>query len=404
MLAAIPSLALDIRSFNLTESEGHIYDANEAGRSKTEAQLAVDYMHGLGVNHVLLTPVATMASGISSVVIPNTKPGSPRTNERERYLKLIHYIHSKGMTVGIRPIVLVQRSDGNDPIWHGNMQPQDPLAWFNSMRTYLNIYANIAKMGKVEEFTIAAELYSMTVGLEDQWKEQPYGFPREWTGLIRDLRGKLAENTRIMYDINYTDQTKNDDGTGPSGGEMERWRYRLVDLKPKSGDDPYSPTSKAWEQLKDLWLELDMVGVDMYRSLMPKGEVPPSNYSDLVSKLQSRSEEFASDLDSKLLEIEQAVGGKKQIVIKEVGFKSCTGCFVDPFVYDDQRKEVNIAHQAASYESIFNSFVIPQWSWLSGVAFWDVSVNPSRSGMLDPGFSPRGKSQTEEVIRKGWGS
>jgi hypothetical protein len=257
-------------------------------------------------------------------------------------------------------------------------------------------------MAGVEEFTVGAELYSMTVGLEDQWAQQPFGFPREWTLLIQEIKAKLGNHIRIMYDINYTDQTANDDGTGASGGEIERWRYRLVDLKPKEGA-PETAHTQAWKQLRDLWKEIDVVGVDIYRSLISAQDKAPEDYNALVSKLQVRAEEFASDLDSKLLEIETATGIKKKIILKETGFKSCTGCFLDPFKYDDPKDTVNISHQAAAYQAIFSAFVAPEWPWLHGIAFWDISVDPARSGIQDPGFSPRGKAQTEEVIRAGWG-
>jgi len=335
--------------------------------------------------------------------VPRTPPGLPRSQERDRYLRLARYIHARGMTVGIRPIILVNHREEDNSSWHGNIRPEDPAAWFRSLRAYLEAYANIAKASKSEEMTVGAELYSMTVGLEDQWPAQPFGFPREWTILIRDLKKKLGSTTRIMYDINYTDSASNSDGTGASGGEMERWRYRLADLKPKPNDPP-SVTSKAWEQLKELWLELDLVGVDLYRSLMGRTEGIPEDYAALVGKLQSRAEEFATDLDTKMADIADAVGAKKRIVIKETGFKSCKNCFIDPFLYDDPRRDVSISHQAAGYQAIFNAFVAPQWPWLAGIAFWDFAVNPERGGINDPGFSPRGKAQTEEVIRKGWGN
>jgi len=63
------SLALDIKSFNLTESTGHPYDANDSGGPKTEAQDAVDYLYDLGVRHILLTPEAIMANLTASEIV-----------------------------------------------------------------------------------------------------------------------------------------------------------------------------------------------------------------------------------------------------------------------------------------------------------------------------------------------
>ncbi len=126
----------------------------------------------------------------------------------------------------------------------------------------MEVYLTVAKLAKVEEFTIGAELYSMTVGIEDQWKEYPYGFPGRWLELLRYVRAKLPK-TRLMYDINFTDDSVNSGGLSASGGEFERWRYRLVDLA-----EPTNPEErKIWNDLVSFWTELDAVGLDIYRSL-----------------------------------------------------------------------------------------------------------------------------------------
>jgi hypothetical protein len=403
MGGGLAARALDIKGFSLSQLGSHRYDAAPEGQPKTDAQNAVDYMYSLGARHVNLTPEARMSDFHSNIIQPLT-PLAQRTEERTRLMRLISYIKSKGMTVGLRPIILVERKPGFESKWHGNIQPTDPMAWFDSLRSYLDTYATIARIAGVEEFTVGAELYSMTVGLEDQWPQQPFGFPREWALIVKDLKTKLGAKTRIMYDINYTDETANSDGTGASGGEIERWRYRLVDLKP----NPANPrtmdakSQQAWTQLKDLWLSLDMVGIDMYRSLLPRGQAAPSDYAALVAKLEQRASQFATDIDSKLLDIETAVGAPKRIIIKEIGFKSCSGCFTDPFLYDDARREVNVVHQAASYEAFLNAFVKPNWAWLAGINWWDIAVDPARGGASDPGFTVRGKTQTEEVLKKGW--
>ncbi len=399
LMPAISS-AVEVRGFSLTQNGTFNYDATTGDGPKTNAQTAVDDMYKVGTRHVVLTPIARMSSGTSTTIVMETPPGLERNKERQRYLNLIKYIHSKGMTVGIRPILLVVRDPAQPQIWHGNIKPSNPMAWFDSLRTYLGHYVMIAKMGAVEEFTVGAELYSMTVGLEDQWPEYPYGFPREWLIVIKDIKEKLGTKCRVMYDINYTDQTRNDDGTGASGGELERWRYRLVDLKPLDSDT--SPTAEAWRKLKELWLSFDAVGLDIYRSLLARDGTPLNEYSALVSQLQERADLYASDIDGKVFEIENAIGQFKKYIIKEIGFKSCEKGFIDPFQYDDPRSVVNVAHQAAAYQAVSNAFVKPQWPWLQGIVYWDYGVEPARGGMADPGFTPRGKPQTEEVILNGW--
>jgi hypothetical protein len=403
--------ALPVRSFNLTQLGVMKYGANPAGQPKTPAQTAVDFIKSVGGNHVVLNPEARMANYGSNEIIPVTPLGL-RPQERTNYLNLMNYIHSQGMTVGIRPIILLERMPGDTEHWHGNIKPSQPFDWFKSLENYLNIYGMIAKLGKADEFTVGAELMSMTVGVEQEGQRDPdqwtYGFPREWVILINKLSGGLkAANPkmRIMYDINYTDQTVNQDGTGPSGGELERWRYRLVDLKP----NPAIPATmtpqgtEAWNHMAAFWNAVDAIGIDMYRSLMPRNEKEPSEYNALVAKLQERTEQFASDIDYKMLDIENAVGvtGKK-IIIKEIGYKACTRCFIDPFSYDNPNLTLNVEHQAAAYEAFLNAFAKPNWSWMLGISWWDVAVDPKRAGPQDPGFNPRGKTHTENVLRQGW--
>lgn len=420
-LSGSAQAALAVRSFNLTQLGQLKYNANPAGQAKTPAQTAVDAIKGLGGNHVVLTPEARMSTYTSNNIVPVT-PLNQREQERTGYLNLIRYIKSQGMTVGIRPIVLLSTNATDKLHWHGNIQPQDPFAWFKSLEDYLSPYALIGKLGKIDEFTVGAELYSMTVGTEDQWLEQPYGFPREWTLLIRKFKTQLGPKTRIMYDINYTDQTVNQDGTGASGGELERWRYRIVDLQPDPSNPPTmtDASRNAWNQIVELWKEIDVVGIDMYRSLMARNEREPSDYQQLVAKLEERTSQFASDIDTKLLEIDNAIQtgaplmslsnhlpmaasySPKKIIVKEIGYKSCTRCFIDPFSYDNPSLELNVEHQAAGYEAFLNAFVKPNWSWMMGVSWWDMAIDPARSGPNDPGFSPRGKTHTENVLRQGW--
>jgi hypothetical protein len=412
--ATIPqALAQEVRSFTLTQIRAFPYSADRTGRTKTAAQKAVDEIKRLGANHVVLTPEAYMAEREATLIEPVFME-SNLGRERQNYLALIDYIYSLGMTVGIRPIILVDaRARELDPtVWHGNIRPRDPQAWFDSLRTYLDFHVGVIRAANrqnlvVTEFTVAAELYSMTVGTEIIWPEQPYGFPREWSILIRDIKERVkrasGEQLRIMYDINYTDATENDDGTGASGGELERWRYRLSDLGPGSVHYEGSQENReAWSQLKEFWDLIDVVGLDNYRSLAPVNTRYPDNYDALVALLTGRASQHAQDIDNALFDIEIAVGEPKELILKEIGYKSCTGCFINPFEYDDARQEVNIEHQAAAYQAIFNSFVSAGWSWFKGISFWDVSTNPMRAGSSDPGFSPVGKSKTEQVIQDGW--
>jgi len=391
--------ALELKGFNLTQKEPHIYDANlEENAAKTEAQEAVDALYDLGVRHIVLIPEARMESGTSTEVIPVTPIGGERAKERQRYIRLIRYIKAKGMTAGLRPLLLVDPSPGSG-YWQGNIRPEIPTAWFESYLAYLTIYANIAKASGADEFTIGAELHSMTIGLEDQWAEQPYGFPREWTILAREIKAKLGAETRLTYDIFCSDSYGEDKKDGASGGEFERWRYRLVSLKPANETD-IGLSAEAWRQLREFWSVLDAVGIDMFRPMvLNTSDALPANQAELTAILVKRAEGFAKDLNNKIQDIEKATGISHPFILKAVGFKSCTECLANPFASGPTALP-SALHQAAAYESLLTAFTKPGFSWLKGIYFWDMPIDPARAGSEDTGFSPRLKEPTENVLRK----
>lgn len=396
-----------VRGMNLTEQGVYVYDATPADQSKLPAQIAVDQIQALGTNHVILNPRAIMNNPRGTDIIPLVA-ARDRSEERNRYQRLIRYIHSKGMSVGIRPIFFVVKPDGTFPYienlpdgskkiwWHGNIQPQDPNRWFDSFKAYMDIYLLIAKMNHVEEFTIGAELYSMTVGIEDQWKEYPFGFPGRWLDLLHYVRKKIDPNTRVMYDINFTDDTVNSGGMSASGGEFERWRYRLVDLANPEKEDEL----KIWQDLVSFWTELDAIGIDIYRSLAGKNDFIPNKQSDLISLLRVRSDEYAGQMDTAIAYIDSVTGKTSKLMFKEAGFRSMEKGFIDPFYYENGNGKYNESHQAAAYAAMFESFWKPGFTWFHGGSFWDVSVDPARNaGVGDTGFSPIGKKQTTDMIK-----
>lgn len=391
--------------FNLTESDGFIYDANLEGGPKTDAQNAVDRVKALNAKHIEINLRAKMITGRGNELTPVTPPAE-RSAESRRILRLIKYIKSQGMTVGLRPIFFVvgpqdefpyneKMADGKPKLWwHGNIQPSDPDRWFESFRTYLEGYFTVANIGKVENFTIGAELYSMTVGVEDQWKEYPYGFPGRWLQLLRYSKAKMP-GVRVMYDINFTDAAVTADGVAKTGGELERWRYRLVDLANRP-----DPAEKAiWQDLVSFWTDLDMVGIDMYRSLASANQPLPTDEKELVALLKQRSDAYASQLDTILNEIALTTGVDKKVFFKEIGFRSVDRSFVDPFTYAGTGT-INLAHQAAAYDAFLQSFWDAKWPWFAGVAFWDIAVDPRVTGPEDKGFSPLGKPATENAIKR----
>lgn len=404
--AAPVALTRPLGGFNLSEGgDKFIYDASTDPAVLLPAQQQVLAAKGLGATHIILNVRATMTGGHSNEITPVTPP-SERSEELKRMLRLISYIKSQGMTAGIRPILFVIGPNGEFPYterlangtkkewWHGNIQPSEPDRWFESFRVYLDRYIDIAKFSKADEFTIGAELYSMTVGLEDQWKEYPYGFPGRWLELLRYTRSKIPD-ARLMYDINFTDDSVATGGLQKAGGEIERWRYRLADLAGTT--DPAQ--HEIWKTLVSFWTELDAVGIDMYRSLASKTDVLSPQLDPLTAQLKKRSDSYASQLDTILTEISVYTTVDKKIIFKEVGFRSVDKGFIDPFTYAGSGT-YNELHQAAAYAAIFQSFWAPNWPWFSGICFWDIPVDPAQNGTHDLGFNPLAKPQTEGQIKK----
>lgn len=408
-----PLFALEVPQVagaTLTESDEYVFDAILDSPQKTPAQERVDKAFELGVRHIVITPRAVMTHPRASELIPLT-PLEKRSDERKRLTRLITYIHSKGMTVGMRPIFFVVDENGRTPFeetlpdgtkkqwWHGNIQPEQPNSWFESFKTYLDIYLPLSNQNKVEEFTLGAELYSMTVGIEDQWKANPHGFPAQWTRLLNYARTKLPPTTRIMYDINFTDDkiVSSESGIEEYGGELARWRYRIVDLANRT--DPKE--KEVWKNLVEFWKGLDAVGIDMYRSLATEEQRVSNVYEELIKDLKQASDRYASQLDNALFEIENITGKHQVVILKEVGFRSVTKGYVNPFRYvGEDRGKVNIPDQAAAYEALFQSFWKPGWDWFRGIVLWDISINPKFHGPQDPGFSFIGKPQTESIVLK----
>lgn len=397
------------QGFNLTEYGHFIYDASE--EQKTEAQSAVDQAKSLGANHIELNVRARMIGPYSNEIIPAI-PAQESANELKRMKRLMDYIHAQNMTVGIRPIFFVvgpqgefpyqeTRSDGSKITWwHGNIQPSNPTQWFISFQNYLDRYLLVAKLGRADSFTLGAELYSMTVGIEDQWLQNPYGFPQQWLALLRYAKAKLASvKTKIAYDINFTDDSNiATGGVLKSGGELERWRYRLVDLA-----NPVNPVeNETWQNLVQFWKELDVIGVDMYRSLASPEDKIPADYDSIVNLLVKRAQVYAEQLDYTLLEIQLTLDIEKTLVFKEVGFRSVENGFINPFGYVSEGGLYSDAHQAAGYKALFETLWTPGFTWMGGINFWDIPIDPRAHGPNDLGFSPLGKEKTTAEIKKYW--
>ena len=181
------------------------------------------------------------------------------------------------------------------------------------------------------------------------------------------------------------------------GGELERWRYRIVDLADRN--DPAE--KQVWTELTTFWKELDAIGIDMYRSLTSRNQEVPADYDQLVALLRQRTDSFATQLDTAFTQISLTLDNERPVIFKELGYRSVTKGFIDPFAYAGQGT-VDLVHQAAAYQAMFSSFWEAKWPWFGGFNFWEIHVDASKAGPQDNGFSPVGKDVTESVLKKYW--
>lgn len=397
-----------IQGFSLTETwhrdasattVADKYDAQlNPALPKTDAQKVVDWLFERGVRRINLFPQANMRNPKQSSVKPNAEDID---EERTRITRLIKYIHSKGGTVGIRPSLFVLSPSGDagytDPTgkywWHGNIQPRFPETWFEHYRNYLALYYPLGKEPGVVEFTIGAELYSMTVGLEAEWPAQPYGFPGQWVQILKEAKKNLPGHVKVMYDVNFTDELTKAGDLKRYGGEWARWVYRLT------GFDQPDPA------LAEFWNGLDAIGIDNYRSLVPEEALKdiPKDYNELTDLLEEQATLYASQIGADLDKISRHLRSPlKHAVLKEIGYSSSDRGFYEPFLYEGKKGEVNLEHQAAAYEATMRAFWAPKHKWMDGIVFWDASINHDRHKHTHPGFSVIGKPPVEAVLHRYW--
>lgn len=385
------------KAMNLTtyQSWGYTVDSTPQGERVKSLILR---LKNLGFNHLTFNVRAKMVTGTADEIVSFVPPREQETEER-LLEETIEFAHSHGFTTGIRPILLVVGPRGEFPYtkngvtwWHGNIEPKDRARWFVSLKDFHNRYLQLAARKRMSQYTIGAELHSMTTGLGDRRPKRPRGEPAQWAGLVRYAKSIVGATTEIVHDVNYTDQYVLEDGVKKLGGEFEQFRFELTREYKKPQDILFQ------NQLRDFWNSLDVVGIDMYRALASRRSGHPADLSALAARLRVRSDSHATQLDTSLLEIEVATGVAKNVELKEIGYRSVEGSFVDPASYESSGGQLSVLHQAAGWKAILDSFLGAGWPWFTGVHVWETNVDRDHVNARDLGFSPLGKPESESVF------
>jgi len=257
---------------------------------------------------------------------------SHQTLPKDQLVKYIRAAKEKGFTLQLLPLLGVSEGD-DDSVGKWNISPADLSKWFASYDEEILKYAEIAEVEKVEVFGIGSEMSSLS------------GETGRWQNLIEKVRG--VYKGQILYAANWDDFTE---GT---------FRNELGWLK-----------------------KVDIIGVDSYFPLKT-GENPS------VEELQSvwtKWEAIFARLRT----------SDKKIIVSEIGITSTTEHFDEPWRFDIDDKEVDLATQEKYYEAAFRFFQ----NKVDGIYWWVIDDGlPPQSPLQDKGFSPLGKP-AEQVLRK----
>ncbi|WP_100374302.1 glycoside hydrolase family 113 [Bacillus sp. FJAT-45037] len=151
----------------------------------SDAKKLFNHLNSLGINSVTITFPFYQKDWQANHVMSDPTI-TPTISELK---SLIQEAHAEELSVMIRPI-LDEQSLITSGHWRGQIQPTDPKEWFNSYRSLLLKYAELAQSNNVEFFNIGTEFNS----LQNRYSD-------EWVKLIEDLRENYKGE--LIYSFNW---------------------------------------------------------------------------------------------------------------------------------------------------------------------------------------------------------
>ncbi|WP_413561047.1 glycoside hydrolase family 113 [Bdellovibrio sp. HCB209] len=361
----------------------------------------LDKIKNLSIDTVIFNFRAKMVGGYSNDVTSVVPPEEQR--EEEHHLEAtIHYAKSIGLKVAFRPILLVVGPHGEFPYtdeagitwWHGVIHPSQPEKWFDSFYQYHERYLKIAARSDAAWYSLGAEMHSLTSGLGSRNQKHRFGRPDLWIKFTQRARQIVGDSVQLTYGANYTDQYVLEGGKRTWGGEFEQWRHDMT-FKARTDKEILHQ-----QYLRQFWRELDFVGLDYYRALGDKDTHYPESYDGLFSLLTPFSIEYSRHLERSLSQINQATESRKDLAIQEVGYRSVDKCFVSPYLYEGDEAPINVQHQAVAWDALLFSVWNQKTPWMKSVGIWQILVDEDTDLIENGGFSPLGKTPTENVLKK----
>jgi hypothetical protein len=316
---------------------GHGYGSARSAATLTRLQ-------GLRVDAVTLQPFGYQRKVTDDAVmgypgIPGTtdffKAGVDPSLTDELLAAEIRRARQAGVHVIVKPHVWsTDYWDGKE--WHGTIRQLDAAAharWWKSYRAFALHYARVAQSAGAETYCIGTELVMMTLT-----------HPREWRGLIKELRGVFS-------------------GTLTYAAHHHKEAFEIA-----------------------FWDALDAVGVNAYFPLDAPAGAP-------VDKLVAAWAPHRGRLDA----LARRTG--KPIVFTEVGYRPVAGNHVKPWDY--KGKAYDPGAQAVAFEALFRALAGAPW-W-RGMYIWNVATDPSRSYESGGASHSFLGLPAEETIRRWYG-
>jgi hypothetical protein len=327
-----------------------------AGRgyySSQEARSQVDAMAATGLRWVCLN-VAVFQDHFASLYIYQDIRMSPADHE---VVQIIEYIHEKGMSVFLRPVLELQ-----DGTWRGRIRfPEENLhiipgrsqnswtQWFDSLRPCLCHYAKIAQETGVELFSVGCEMDG-TLFQDEQYRRTIRAVREVYTGMV-------------TYSANW------------SPVEAARpWVQNGL----TSGEDWIRPTYEPW------FKELDCLCTAYYTSA---ADGPGASVEDMQGKMELDREVYRA--------MHQRLG--MPIIIAETGCRSVCGGAVLP--WEHQKEGAYDPQEQVNYmKALFRTY--KDEPWCGGIFWWKWQALVDRPGNAcdpagDTGFSLLGKPGLE---------
>ena len=221
----------------------------------------------------------------------------------EDLICLINLAHTKKLKVVLRPRVHCYY--WNEGCWTGNISPSDPEKWFQSFRSFLSYYAEIAQKYGVDLLCIGTEMYGI-VREESQW--------RNTISYVREIyKGPITYSDCISWNLN------------------------------------------AWKEI--LWAdELDYIGVNLYKNLTTKTD-------PTIEELKNALEKIFDDELKPLY-----TRWNKPIILIEFGYRNVDGAnaYPDPdYVNEIDDQEVADIYNALFYNLVKNpSLIVGLFPWV----------------------------------------